>query len=666
MKKILSVIFFSIYTIYFIKIPFIFWNDDLLEAPYIELLWNQQIDHPVWNTFLDPWYMARDAIDGDISKDVIVVGNVDINTVWEYVINYSVVNSKWITSSLQRSVKIVDNVPPKVHLYWKDNIEILINTPYVDEWAYYEDNYYWTWFIEAVWEVDTTKIWENILTYRFTDLSWNLSAELQRKVFVNTWNTPIITLLWDNPYYLEYKNIFIEPWFLVDDVEDKNLHLWNVFITWAIDINTLWEYDVSYYIWDAHWNIQFEQRRVIVADMTQPFITLRWADTVYIPVNWKYDDEGALWTDNYDWTWEVFWNGVIDYWVPWEYKIEYNFIDSQLNIAETKTRTIVILDPSIFRIELLGEQSISLEKYSKYDEQWAKAQDAFWNDISGAIIIEWKVDTTTPWIHHICYSVSDFFLKISKKACREVYVYSSGWWGSWLSSSVIRSSSLLNKLKKTSTLQTYFDEWFNVWLSAEKTIPQEVLESSGQHSWDKNIQAPESDSFGDTHSSLSKKYIEQLLKEGFLDIKGKRLNPKWYMTRAEFLDILFQVHNIELKDTFSWKIFHDLQEWTWQTRVAYTTYDLWISQGYEDATFRPNDNISRVQAIKYVLKLQNEELLDETSQFIDIKVPWMLKYANAAKKIWIVNGEKTPEGYKFYPENLITLEEAAKILYKSR
>lgn len=666
MKKKLGVIFFSVCIVFFTWVPLIFWNEVIAIPPNIQLFWNEEIELSVWDFFLEPWYLATDDIDGDISHYVKIEGNVDTNTVWEYVIYYNIINSQWLTNSRERKVKIRDNSAPKIFLYWKENIEILINTPYVDEWAYYIDNYYWTWFVEAIWKVDTTKVWENILTYRFTDPSWNTAIEIFRKVFVNTWNTPIITLLWDNPYYIEYKAKYIEPWFLVEDIEDKNLQLWNIFATWNIDTDTLWEYDISYYIWDSHWNIQFEQRRVIVADMTPPVITLKGADTVFIEMGSTYVDEWALWTDNYDGVWEITWTGNIDYRVAGEYKIEYNFLDSQLNVAQTKIRTIVVIDPSKFTIELLGESSINLEKYSRYIEYWAKAQDVFWNDISLTIKVEWKIDTTSQWIYNICYSVTESFLKKSKEVCRNIYVYDFWWWSSIWSNVVTKWFSLVEKSKK---LHTYSDQWFIIWNSISDISSQEILQFSQVSTWSKsvsktvkNLQNP----FNDNDFSFSKLHTESLIKNSSLEQKNRKFFHKESLTRAEFLDLLFRIHKVDTNHISFSKIFKDLKDWTWQAKIGNTAYNLWITNWYVDGNFKPNNTISRIQAVKYVLKFNKTELADDTSYFIDVPVQWMVKYANTARKLWILEGEETPEGLKFYPEKNITPDEAIKLLYKSK
>ena len=76
--------------------------------------------------------------------------------------------------------------------------------------------------------------------------------------------------------------------------------------------------------------------------------------------------------------------------------------------------------------------------------------------------------------------------------------------------------------------------------------------------------------------------------------------------------------------------FTDIKTDTWIAQVAQKAFSLGITSGYEDGTFRPDANISRIEAVKFVLKLKQVPLSEAPSSFTDVDIPWMIPYANTA------------------------------------
>ena len=86
-----------------------------------------------------------------------------------------------------------------------------------------------------------------------------------------------------------------------------------------------------------------------------------------------------------------------------------------------------------------------------------------------------------------------------------------------------------------------------------------------------------------------------------------------------------------------------------------------VINGYTDGTFRPEEYVTRAQFSKMISMLMDLELSD-TSVFNDVNAgDWYLPYVSAAEKAGIVNGNN---GY-FYPDALITREDAAVIIYRA-
>ena len=77
------------------------------EKPVIELQNGELMQIYENETYVEPGYKATDNKDGDITDKVKVEGTVDVKTIGEYTIEYSVTDSSGNTSKIQRKVKVV-------------------------------------------------------------------------------------------------------------------------------------------------------------------------------------------------------------------------------------------------------------------------------------------------------------------------------------------------------------------------------------------------------------------------------------------------------------------------------------------------------------------------------------------------------------------------------
>ena len=86
-----------------------------------------------------------------------------------------------------------------------------------------------------------------------------------------------------------------------------------------------------------------------------------------------------------------------------------------------------------------------------------------------------------------------------------------------------------------------------------------------------------------------------------------------------------------------------------------------IINGYEDGTFKPNNNITRAEFSKLIMcATMNDYIVEFDKGFVDVKDGfWAEKYIYAAKKLGVVNG--TTE-LTFEPEANITNEQAVKMI----
>lgn len=86
-----------------------------------------------------------------------------------------------------------------------------------------------------------------------------------------------------------------------------------------------------------------------------------------------------------------------------------------------------------------------------------------------------------------------------------------------------------------------------------------------------------------------------------------------------------------------------------------------ILNGYNDKTFRPDNNITRAEFAKIIIvATKNEVQLSDSSNFTDIPEDyWAQNYIDIAKYLGIVNGISDES---FAPEDNITYEQAAKMI----
>lgn len=166
---------------------------------------------------------------------------------------------------------------------------------------------------------------------------------------------------------------------------------------------------------------------------------------------------------------------------------------------------------------------------------------------------------------------------------------------------------------------------------------------------------------------FTKKYIQELLSLKAINTDIDTFMPQKDITRAEFLKILFNVFKIDYSEEGeNISMFTDLEKNDWKTKVASAAIRTWISNGYPDNTFRPDNPISRIEAIKFIVKLIWMEVYENNSSFIDVPEKWMTKYLSIAKNKGIINGEKSELWTLFKPLHNITRGESAKIIINGK
>ena len=153
--------------------------------PTISLIGDENINLKLNDTYEEQGAQAFLNKD-DISRNIIIDGKVDTSKIGEYKLKYTIFNSNNKNPvSVERIVKIEDNIAPEITLKGKSEISMYIGDTYKDEGCTVLDNYDGDITNKAsiTGEVNTKKEGTYTITYKAVDSSNNI-AETTRKVIV--------------------------------------------------------------------------------------------------------------------------------------------------------------------------------------------------------------------------------------------------------------------------------------------------------------------------------------------------------------------------------------------------------------------------------------------------------------------------------------------------
>ncbi len=215
-----------------------------------------------------------------------------------------------------------------------------------------------------------------------------------------------------------------------------------------------------------------------------------------------------------------------------------------------------------------------------------------------------------------------------------------------------------------------FNEKFGTWQKLEtkvivdyknRTISFEVNRFS-------YVAVLENQVFEDTATHWASKYILVLTKEGVLKgIGNGKFEPDRSITRAEMAKVIMLAFGYEVEKTTDSK-FSDVQRVHWGYDYVNTAAEKGIVKGYADGTFKPDAPVTRVEALKMVLKAARKDTSDVGTLFrliypdVDAKA-WYIGYLKFAAYRDLVD---QVADQSFMPNAPITRAEVAKIVIKTR
>jgi protein-disulfide isomerase len=154
-----------------------------------------------------------------------------------------------------------------------------------------------------------------------------------------------------------------------------------------------------------------------------------------------------------------------------------------------------------------------------------------------------------------------------------------------------------------------------------------------------------------------------------------KFRPKRCVSRAEFLKMMFKTKGAVTTDDGK-NPFSDLEPNAWYRSYVLAGYYQNIIEGYEDGTFRPENCVSRVEAVKMAMEGMELDQADfiighAIVDYEDIDPrAWYAKYlANALdKKIvglsHVTKVSAIDDRYNYRPNDSMTREEVAELLFR--
>ncbi|MBI9102841.1 MAG: DUF5011 domain-containing protein [Spirochaetales bacterium] len=151
-----------------------------LEGDYITRI-------PQFSLYNEPGAMAIDNLDGDISANIIITGEVDTNIIGSTIITYNLSDLAGnIAATVTRTVivQLVDTTPPELDLYGDSTIYLPLNGNYEEEGARAQDDIDFRVIPIIRGEVDTSIAGTYYFTYDARDSAGNFAETLTRTVIV--------------------------------------------------------------------------------------------------------------------------------------------------------------------------------------------------------------------------------------------------------------------------------------------------------------------------------------------------------------------------------------------------------------------------------------------------------------------------------------------------
>ena len=362
--------------------------------------------------YVEPGYSAIDFYDGNVTDDMTVSGNVDVNREGNYNIFYYASDSAGNLATPQKRIVFVidDSTPPVLTLKGSKTISMDAGLTYTDPGYSAIDNKDGniTDNVVVTGTVNTRVPGVYTIQYDVSDRVGNKAPTQTRTVTIIGDDTPpTITLKGNKTITIEAGLTYVDPGYTATDNRDGNITDM-VTVTGTVDTNIPGTYTIQYDVIDSSSNAAIQQiRTVTVVDTIPPTLTLKGDSSITIPASVPYVEPGYTATDNIDGNVRVEIVGWVNPDRVGSYSLQYTAYDSSGNSAPPQIRMIIVEDMTPPVITLKGNSSITVPASMPYVDPGYTAIDNIDGDITGRVVISGMVDTDTLGDYTIYYDVSD-------------------------------------------------------------------------------------------------------------------------------------------------------------------------------------------------------------------------------------------------------------------
>ncbi|MCH6586570.1 MAG: DUF5011 domain-containing protein, partial [Thaumarchaeota archaeon] len=192
------------------------------DSPVITILGNNPETVFVGDTYSDAGATASDTEDGDLTDSIGTDGlPIDTSSAGSFIVTYAVIDLSDNTAVQVRTVNVVTNDSPVITILGDNPVIVLSSSTYVDAGATASDTEDddATLTITTTNNVDTTTPGSYTVDYEVTDSDGNTTME-SRTVNVVTNDSPVITILGDNPVIVLSSSTYVDAGATASDTED--------------------------------------------------------------------------------------------------------------------------------------------------------------------------------------------------------------------------------------------------------------------------------------------------------------------------------------------------------------------------------------------------------------------------------------------------------------
>ena len=347
------------------------------DIPVISLKGLNPMSLEAGKTYKEPGFSAFDNQSGDITDDVTVSNGLINTTVGSYKITYDVTDEAG--NKANTVTRIVDVTPdttaPTITVVGNLNDTIKVGDSYVELGASAFDTLDGTLSITMTGTVDSSKIGTYAITYTATDAANNIK-NVTRYVTVIDDIKPSLTLNNGDSVNLQILTSYVDSGITLTDNHDAYSEM-TISINTDIDTSEFGTYFYQICATDQSGNDTCLTRYVTVVDTLAPMLSLRGSDSITVEVNSNFNDPWINTSDDYYTTVNITTSGTftgVD--KIGSFTLIYTAEDGSGNQASV-TRYIFVEDNTAPTLELLGDEIITVDRWSDFVDPGYKVSDNY-------------------------------------------------------------------------------------------------------------------------------------------------------------------------------------------------------------------------------------------------------------------------------------------------